>query len=146
MDPHSAKEFIDAGADFVVAPVIQPEVGKVCNDHGIAWIPGCATVTEIVLARDNGAAMVKLFPASVLGPGFVSAIRPVVPDVPIMITGGVEPTAESMSSWFKAGATCVGLGSHLLPKSILESKDWEALQQKARDAVEIVAKVRPKSI
>jgi 2-dehydro-3-deoxyphosphogluconate aldolase / (4S)-4-hydroxy-2-oxoglutarate aldolase len=142
MDTSSARQFIEAGASFIVAPVVQPEVGELCRRNDMAWIPGCQTVTEIVLARDHGAAMVKLFPASVLGPGFVSAIRPVLPDIPLMITGGVEPTEESMRSWFNVGATCVGLGSNLLPKTVLENKDWNTLEAKAREAVSIVQKIK----
>jgi 2-dehydro-3-deoxyphosphogluconate aldolase/(4S)-4-hydroxy-2-oxoglutarate aldolase len=142
MDAATTKKFIDAGADFIISPIYRPEMAEVCHKHSIAWIPGCATLTEIVNARDNGAAVIKVFPGSVLGPGFVSAIMPVVPDLRLMITGGVEPVKENLTAWFKAGAICVGMGSQLFTKDILQSKNWDALAEKVAQALQIVKEVR----
>ena len=105
-------------------------MAKVCRDHNILWMPGCATLTEIVTAKENGAQVIKVFPGSVLGPGFVSSIMPVVPDLQLMITGGVEPNEKNLTAWFKAGAMSVGMGSQLFTKEILEKKDWTALGKK----------------
>ena len=142
MDGTTTKKFIDAGADFIIAPIMKLEMATVCHQHQVPWIPGCATITEIVTAKDNGADIIKLFPGSVLGPGFVSAIMPVLPDLQLMITGGVEPTEKSLSSWFNAGATAVGMGSQLFTKEILAQKNWSLLEQKVADCLRIAADVR----
>lgn len=142
MDGPTTKKFIDAGADFIISPILKLEMAEVCNRHNIAWIPGCATLTEIVTARDHGAAVIKVFPGSVLGPGFVSAIMPVVPDLRLMITGGVEPNEENLTAWFKAGAMCVGMGSQLFTKDILQSRNWDALSQRVANALALVKKLR----
>jgi len=142
MDAATTKKFIDAGADFIISPILKTEMAEVCRAHDRHWIPGCATLTEIVTAKDHGAEIIKVFPGSVLGPGFVSAIMPVVPDLNLMITGGVEPTEQNLTAWFKAGATCVGLGSQLFTKDILERKDWNTLEQRVADALKIIRAIR----
>jgi 2-dehydro-3-deoxyphosphogluconate aldolase/(4S)-4-hydroxy-2-oxoglutarate aldolase len=142
MDGPTTKKFIDAGADFIISPILKVEMAEVCHRHDIAWIPGCATLTEIVTAKEHGAAVIKVFPGSVLGPGFVSAIMPVVPDLKLMITGGVEPTKENLSAWFKAGSMCVGMGSQLFTKEILQNRSWDVLSQKVSHALEVVKEIR----
>jgi 2-dehydro-3-deoxyphosphogluconate aldolase / (4S)-4-hydroxy-2-oxoglutarate aldolase len=142
MDGATTKKFIDAGADFIISPIMKLEMSKVCYEDETLWIPGCATLTEIATAKDNGAEIIKLFPASILGPGFVSSILPVVPGLQLMITGGVEPTEKSLSAWFKAGATCVGMGSQLFTKEILAQKNWPLLQQKVSECLSIAKRLR----
>lgn len=142
MDAATTKKFIDAGADFIISPILKLEMAEVCHQHNKHWIPGCATLTEIVTARDHGAEIIKVFPGSVLGPGFVSSIMPVVAGLNLMITGGVEPTEQSLSAWFKAGAMCVGLGSQLFTKDILQNKDWPLLQRKVTDALNIIGNLK----
>lgn len=142
LDGATTKTFIDAGADFIVSPILIADMAKICRDQSIAWIPGCATLTEIVNARDLGATVIKVFPGSVLGPGFISSILPVVPDLKLMITGGVEMTEESFHAWFKAGSLCVGLGSNLFKKEILEARDWDQLEAKVAQALAMIRKVR----
>lgn len=145
MDADTTRKFIDAGADFIISPILKVDMAEVCRQHNIAWIPGCATLTEIVTAKDHGAAVIKVFPGSVLGPGFVSAILPVVPDLKLMITGGVEPTRENLGAWFRAGAMCVGMGSQLFTKDILQSRNWELLSQKIAQALSLVREIRSES-
>lgn len=140
MDADATNKFIDAGADFIISPILKPSMAEVCHRYNKHWIPGCATLTEIVTAKEHGAEIIKIFPGAVLGPGFVSAVMPVVPDLNLMITGGVEPTEENLSSWFKAGAMAVGMGSQLFTKEILESRDWEQLTKKCALALAIAAK------
>ncbi len=142
MDGATTKKFIDAGADFIISPILKLEMAEVCHQHQKLWMPGCATLTEIVTAKENGAEVIKVFPGSVLGPAFVSAIMPVVPDLNLMITGGVEPTSENLSAWFKAGAMCVGMGSQLFTKKILEEENWSLLKQKISDALQITRQIR----
>lgn len=142
LDGPTTQKFIDAGADFIISPIMRLEMAEVCNRNNVPWIPGCATLTEMVTARDNGAAVIKVFPGSVLGPGFVSAVMPVIPDLKLMITGGVEPTRENLEAWFKAGAMCVGMGSQLFTKDILSTRDWKALSDKIATALQLVRDIR----
>jgi len=142
MDSATTKKFIDAGADFIISPIVKSEMANVCKQRDKHWIPGCATLTEIVTAKELGAEVIKVFPGSVLGPGFVSAVMPVVPDLQLMITGGVEPNEKNLSGWFNAGAMCVGLGSQLFTKEIIEHKDWKLLQQKVAESLAIVRQLK----
>jgi 2-dehydro-3-deoxyphosphogluconate aldolase/(4S)-4-hydroxy-2-oxoglutarate aldolase len=142
MDAPTTQKFIDAGADFIISPIMKPEMSEVCKQNNKHWMPGCATLTEIVNAKDLGAEIIKVFPGSVLGPGFVSSILPVVPDLQLMITGGVEPNEKNLTSWFKAGAMCVGMGSQLFTKEILEARDWNLLQQKVFSTLRIIQQVK----
>ena len=142
MDGAATQKFIDAGADFIISPILKVEMADVCRRHDIPWIPGCATLTEIVTAKENGAAVIKVFPGSVLGPGFVSAILPVVRDLKLMITGGVEPTRENLTAWFQAGAMCVGMGSQLFTKDILQGRNWDLLSERVASALELVREIR----
>ncbi len=144
MDAITTKRFIEAGAHFIISPILKVEMGEVCRLYDRPWLPGCATLTEIVTAREHGAQIIKLFPGSVLGPGFVSAIMPVVPDIQLMITGGVEPNEKSLAAWFDAGAACVGLGSLLFTKDIMQNKNWPALTEKVKDVLALANKVRQK--
>jgi 2-dehydro-3-deoxyphosphogluconate aldolase/(4S)-4-hydroxy-2-oxoglutarate aldolase len=142
MDGATTKKFIDAGAHFIISPILKLEMAEVCHAHNILWIPGCATLTEIVTAKEHGAEIIKVFPGSVLGPGFVSSIMPVVPDLQLMITGGVEPNEKSLSAWFHAGAACVGLGSQLFTKEILKQRNWPLLKQKVEETLNLAKQVR----
>lgn len=145
MDAHTTKKFIDAGADFIFSPMLDIEMGAVCVQHNIHWIPGCATITEVATARSQGAEIIKIFPGSVVGPGFVSAVLSVIPNLKLMVTGGVEPTEANLSSWFKAGAMAVGLGSQLFTKDILDKKDWHQLQENVANAIALVQLVKQKN-
>jgi 2-dehydro-3-deoxyphosphogluconate aldolase/(4S)-4-hydroxy-2-oxoglutarate aldolase len=142
MDGPTTKKFIDAGAHFIISPILKLEMAEVCRAHNILWMPGCATLTEIVTAKEHGAQVIKVFPGSVLGPSFVSAIMPVVPDLQLMITGGVESNEKNLGAWFKAGAMSVGMGSQLFTKEILEKKDWSALEKSVADILKTIQKIR----
>lgn len=144
MDADTTRKFLEAGADFIISPILKLEMAEVCREYSKAWIPGCATLTEIVTAKEYGAAVIKVFPGSVLGPGFVSAILPVVPDLKLMITGGVEPTKENLGAWFRAGAMCVGMGSQLFTKDILQNRSWDLLEKKVAQALALVREIRSK--
>jgi 2-dehydro-3-deoxyphosphogluconate aldolase/(4S)-4-hydroxy-2-oxoglutarate aldolase len=142
MNATDTQKFCDAGAHFIVSPILKAEMAAVCHQNNKLWIPGCATLTEIVTAKDLGAKVIKIFPGSVLGPGFVSSIMPVVPGLQLMPTGGVEPTEANLSAWFKAGVVCVGMGSQLISKEIIETKNWAKLQQGVADALALINKIR----
>ena len=142
MNAADSQKYCDAGAHFIVSPILKAEMATVCHRNNKLWIPGCATLTEIVTAKDLGAKIIKIFPGSVLGPGFVSSIMPVVPGLQLMPTGGVEPTEANLFAWFKAGVVCVGMGSQLISKEIIETKNWTKLQQGVTDALAIIKKIR----
>ena len=121
-----AQRFIDIGADFIVQPITNVEVAEVCEQYYLPWIPGALTLNEIYQARQWGADMVKVFPGSALGANYIKAIKAPMPDVSIMVTGGVEPTENSLREWFGAGATCVGIGSQLFAQN--DATDFETLK------------------
>ncbi|MBP3944581.1 bifunctional 4-hydroxy-2-oxoglutarate aldolase/2-dehydro-3-deoxy-phosphogluconate aldolase [Sphingobacteriaceae bacterium WQ 2009] len=126
-----ANDFIRLGADFIVSPLIKEEIAEVTLAQGILWIPGCMTPTEIALAEDLGAPLVKLFPGDLLGPKFLTAIKPLFPKLKFMPTGGVTPEAANLKAWFDAGVTAVGLGSKLfdLPADS-SNENWLSLRIK----------------
>lgn len=131
--------FIQNGANFIVSPVVKEEMAKICNRRKIAWLPGTATLTEINLAEELGAEIVKLFPAFALGPEFVKAAKGPFPWTSIMPTGGVEPTEASLTEWFRAGVTCVGIGSQLFPKDVLQRSDYQWITNKVSDCFKIIS-------
>ena len=141
-DPETAKAFIAIGADFLIQPIFNPEVGKVCSEAGIPWFPGVSTLTEIYNARMAGADVVKLFPGDVLGSKFVKAIKGPMADARVVVTGGVKPTQESLSEWFGAGAYAVGLGSNLFPKELIENQDYAKISVLIKDSLAIAKSVR----
>ena len=141
-DAKMAEKFIDIGTNFIVAPIVNPEVGKVCVEAGIPWMPGVMTVTEIYNARQAGAEYIKIFPGEVVGAAFVKAIKGPMPDVKIMVTGGVSPTSESLKTWFGAGTNAVGIGSQLVPKEVLESKDFSKVTQIVGNALDIIKELK----
>ena len=137
-----AEDFIAAGADFIIAPIVNPDVARVAQQHNMLWCPGCMTPTEIHLAQQHNAALIKLFPANILGPGFVSAIKELFPGQLFMPTGGVELTQENISSWFKAGVCAVGMGSKLITKDILSSGSYNQLYLDTIEALKLVQAAR----
>jgi len=133
-----AEAFIDAGADFIVCPIINPEVAKVAHKHKLLWIPGCMTPTEVYAAQRSGADLVKIFPANIVGPAFISSIRELFPGQLFMPTGGVDLTAKNISGWFHAGACAVGMGSKLITTEVLEKKLYQQLYTDTVKALELV--------
>jgi 2-dehydro-3-deoxyphosphogluconate aldolase / (4S)-4-hydroxy-2-oxoglutarate aldolase len=135
--------YIQAGANFIVSPLLNEDMAKVCNRRGVAWSPGCGTISEISKAQELGAELVKLFPASEIGgPSFVKAVKGPMPWTNIMPTGGVDTTEANLKGWFSAGVTCVGMGSNLFPKEILDKKDFASLTEKVKSLMETINKVK----
>lgn len=141
-DPATARDFVESGADFIVQPVFNPAVGQVCIEADIPWFPGVSTLTEIYNARVAGADVVKLFPGDVLGSKFIKAIKGPMPDVKIVVTGGVKPTEENLREWFGAGAYGVGLGSNLFPKDLIENGDFASISGLVSNCLAIARTVR----
>ena len=137
-----AEAFIAAGADFIVSPIVNPEVGKLAAQHNLLWIPGCMTPTEIYTAQQNEAALIKIFPANILGPEFVSSIRDLFAGQLFIPTGGVDLNHDSISTWFKAGVCAVGMGSKLISKSVLENREYDKLYNDTLKLLEIVQTIK----
>ena len=143
VDAPTAALYIQLGANFVVGPLFNAEVAKVCNRRCIPYTPGCGSVTEIGAAQEAGCDLTKIFPAgNVGGPSFVKNVLAPMPWSMIMATGAVEPTEENLSAWFKAGVTVVGMGSKLFPKEAIAAKEWGAIAEKCREALAIIAATR----
>ncbi|WP_026729988.1 bifunctional 4-hydroxy-2-oxoglutarate aldolase/2-dehydro-3-deoxy-phosphogluconate aldolase [Flavobacterium denitrificans] len=143
-DAASASLYMSLGANFIVTPVFREDIAIACNRRKVLWSPGCGTLTEIARAEELGCEIVKLFPADIYGPEFIKAIKGPCPWTNIMPTGGVYPTVESLSSWLNAGATCVGLGSQLISKDILDKQDFDGLQAKVSQVLEIIKNIKNK--
>ncbi|MGN6639787.1 MAG: bifunctional 4-hydroxy-2-oxoglutarate aldolase/2-dehydro-3-deoxy-phosphogluconate aldolase [Mucilaginibacter sp.] len=137
-----AIKYTEAGADLIVAPNINPEVGEIVNKLGGLWIPGCMTPTEINIAQEHGAALIKIFPANVLGPGFVSAVSDVFRGQLFMPTGGVELNKDNISGWFNAGVCAVGMGSKLITKEILKGKLYDQLYENTVNTLQLIQESR----
>ena len=136
VDAPTASLYIQLGANFIVGPLFNPDVAKVCNRRLIPYIPGCGSVSEIGFAQESGCDLCKIFPAdSVGGPSFVSNVKAPMPWTMIMATGAVEPTEESLTQWFKAGVTAVGIGSKLFPKEAVASGNWDTITSLCKNAL-----------
>ena len=135
--------YIQLGANFIVSPLLNENMARICNRRKIMWSPGCGTISEISKAQELGAEVVKVFPASeVGGPSFVKAVKAPMPWTDIMPTGGVDTSKDNLKQWFDAGVTCVGMGSALFPKDIMANKDWDALTQKVKELMANIEEVR----
>ena len=130
-----AEEFIALGADFVVQPCTTANVAEVCKTHNIAWMPGAMTISEVYNASILGADIIKIFPGNGVGSGFVKALKGPMPHIKVMVTGGVEPTPESLKEWFGAGVSAVGIGSQLFPKAIVEAGKFEDITLKIKTLI-----------
>lgn len=138
VDPGTASLYMQLGACFVVGPLFNPEIAKVCNRRGVSYVPGCGTVSEVGQAQEVGCDLIKVFPGDVLGPSFVKGLLAPMPWTRLMVTGGVEPTAENLNAWFKAGVCCVGMGSKLFPKDRVQASDWNYVTEKCAEALSII--------
>jgi 2-dehydro-3-deoxyphosphogluconate aldolase/(4S)-4-hydroxy-2-oxoglutarate aldolase len=143
VDASTAALCIATGADFIVSPLLDTDVAKVCNAHKVPYLPGCGSVTEIHQAHLLGVEICKIFPAAqVGGPAFVKAVKAPCPWADLMPTGGVSPTRENLTEWFSAGAACVGIGSKLVTNELVEAKDYSAIQKKVSEVVALIRKIR----
>ena len=125
------------------APTLSAEVAMVCNRRKVAYMPGCVTPTEVARAEELGCEIVKLFPARVGGPQLISDLLAPCPWSRIMPTGGISPDRESLTSWFGAGAACVGMGSQLFPAAEVQEGRWDAITERATMSLDLIAKCRP---
>lgn len=144
VDPATAALYLQLGACFVVGPLFNPEVARVCNRRSVPYTPGCGTVSEVGAAQECGCDLCKVFPGDVLGPKFVKGLTAPMPWSKLMVTGGVEPTRENISAWFAAGVYCVGMGSKLFPEDKIAAADWQYISDKCAEAIGYAAECRTK--
>jgi 2-dehydro-3-deoxyphosphogluconate aldolase/(4S)-4-hydroxy-2-oxoglutarate aldolase len=143
VDLGTAALYINCGANFVVGPVLKPEIARVCNSRKIPYSPGCGSASEISQAEELGCEIVKIFPGGeVGGPEFVKAIKGPCPWASLMPTGGVETTEASLRAWFQAGVSCVGIGSNLIAKELLRAGDYGNLAARIRSVLELIRTIR----
>jgi len=141
-DSAAASFYMMCGADFIVTPAYKEEIARVCNRRKVLYAPGIGSLTEIQSAEEMGCEVVKLFPGSVYGPSFIKSVMAPQPWTKIMPTGGVAPTKENLSGWFDAGAICVGMGSKLISKDIIDNKSYDELKKKVEETLALVNEVK----
>ena len=134
-----AKDYINAGADFLISPGFVADVAAYAIGKDIFYAPGCMTPTEIIAAENAGVAFIKLFSGNMLGPEFVSAIKDIFPKILFMPTGGVDTTKENIESWFESGVCAVGIGSKLITKKLMEAKDYATIEIETKKLMELIS-------
>lgn len=138
------KNYIDAGADFLVSPGLVKEIADYAVANNIFYAPGCMTPSEIIAAENAGIKFIKLFPGDMLGPKFLTTIKDIFPKLLFMPTGGVDTTIESIESWFNAGVCAVGMGSKLISKPLMADKNYTAIEENIKKVFEIIKSIKEK--
>lgn len=136
------KEYLAVGADFLVSPGYVAEIAEYAAANNVLYAPGCMTPTEIIAAETAGVKFIKLFPGDTLGPKYLSAIKPVFPNLIFMPTGGVDTTRENIESWFKAGVSAVGMGSKLISKELMANKDYAAIESATKEVFATIQSIK----
>lgn len=141
-DAGAASMFLQMGANFVVTPSLREDIAIVCNRRKVLWSPGCGSLTEINRAEELGCEIIKLFPGSIYGPGFVKAVKGPQPWTSIMPTGGVSTDKANLKAWFDAGVTCVGMGSKLISKELMAREDFDVLEMNVKETLATIKELR----
>ena len=143
VDMPTAALYISSGTNFVVGPILNPEIARLCNRRKVAYSPGCGTASEISEAEELGVEIVKVFPGGLVGgPPFIKAVRGPAPWTRIMPTGGVDATEESVKGWIEAGASCLGMGSKLVRKDLVAAGDYDAITEKVSNVLGWIQEAR----
>jgi 2-dehydro-3-deoxyphosphogluconate aldolase/(4S)-4-hydroxy-2-oxoglutarate aldolase len=143
LDPETANASIHSGAQFIVSPILNIDIIRMGHRYDRVVIPGAFTPTEIINAWESGGDIVKVFPATILGPKYFKDIHGPMPQVKLSPTGGVS--IDNASDFIKAGAVCLGIGSALVNKKLIENSDWEEISKRASALIEEVKKGRESS-
>ena len=138
-----AKDYLAAGADFLVSPGYVHDVAEHCVANDIFYAPGCMTPSEIIAAENAGIKFIKLFPGNMLGPEFLTTIKDIFPKLLFMPTGGVDTTKENIEGWFKAGVCAVGMGSKLVSKKLMEAKDYGTIESETKKVLKLIGLIKP---
>jgi len=143
VDAPTAGIYIANGAKFVVGPILNADVARVCNRRMVPYSPGCGSASEISYAQELGCEIVKVFPGeSVGGPTFVKNVLGPMPWTRIMPTGGVDPDEKSLREWFGAGIVAAGMGSKLITNDLLKAGDWNGIEERVRKTVDLIRSIR----
>lgn len=134
----TAALYMQLGASFVVGPLFNKDVAKICNRRQIPYVPGCGSISEVGFAQEAGCELCKVFPGDVLGPKFIKGLLAPMPWSKLMVTGGVEPTGENLRLWFSAGVYCVGMGSKLFPKEKIKASEWNYITERCIEALSYI--------
>lgn len=136
LDAATAALYIQLGANFIVGPILNPEIARLCNRRKVAYCPGCGSVSEISQAEELGVEICKVFPGEAIGgPAFIKDVLGPMPWTRLMPTGGVDATQESVTNWIRAGAACVGLGSKLLPNELIISGNYHEITERVKQVI-----------
>jgi len=142
LDPATAGLFINCGANFIVGPIFNPDVAKICNRRKVPYIPGCMTPSEISTAEEQGVDIVKVFPGSIVGPEFIKAVSGPCPWFRLMPSGGVEVNRQNISSWIKAGAAALNIGSNLIKKDLVNAGDFNGIKKLVEQCISWIKEAR----
>jgi 2-dehydro-3-deoxyphosphogluconate aldolase / (4S)-4-hydroxy-2-oxoglutarate aldolase len=138
----TAKDYMHAGADFLVSPGLVKDVAVYAVSNKIFYAPGCMTPSEIIEAENYGIGFIKLFPGNMLGPDFLSGIKDIFPKLLFMPTGGVDTTRENIEGWFKAGVCAVGMGSKLISKKLMEEKEYATIETMTKEVLALIGTIK----
>jgi 2-dehydro-3-deoxyphosphogluconate aldolase/(4S)-4-hydroxy-2-oxoglutarate aldolase len=141
VDAPTAALYMQLGAHFIVSAALRPDIARICNRRKVAYMPGCASLSEIGQAEELGCEIVKLFPGSVYGANFIKSVMAPQPWTRIMPTGGVSTDEDNLTSWFGAGAVCVGMGSKLISSNVIKNRDLNSLTEKVRDTLSLIQRL-----
>jgi len=137
-----AKNYMAAGADFLVSPGFVKEVADYAVSKDIFYAPGCMTPSEIIAAENAGIKFIKLFPGNMLSTEFLTTIKDIFPKLLFMPTGGVDTTKENLEAWFKSGVCAVGMGSKLISKKLMEQKDYATIENLTREVLATIQSIK----
>lgn len=147
IDAPTAALFIANGANFIVSPSFNEKIARLCNLRRVPYIPGAATINEILKAEESGVELVKIFPGSTVGGAkFVEALMGPCPRTKIMPTGGVSLDKENIKAWFKAGVVCIGIGSKLISKKVMIEKDYKVITENTARVLSIIKEIKDSAI
>lgn len=139
--PKDAENFINAGTDFIIAPGLNEQVGRLAAERKMWWVPGCMTPSEIMKAEELGATLIKLFPGNLLGPAFLESIKELFPSLSFIPTGGVKLQKDNLDLWFKSGVIAVGAGSTLIDKAAVQLGDYTSIEKSAASALTLIGQI-----
>jgi 2-dehydro-3-deoxyphosphogluconate aldolase/(4S)-4-hydroxy-2-oxoglutarate aldolase len=145
IEPATAGIYINSGANFIVGPVFNPDVAKICNRRKVSYIPGCMTPSEISNAEETGVDIVKIFPGKTIGPSFIKAMLGPCPWSKLMPSGGVEITQENISGWIKSGASALNIGSNLIKKDLVKVNDYNSIKKLVEQCIIWINEARGKT-
>lgn len=137
-----AKEYLQAGADFMISPGFVPEIASFAVSNDVFYGPGCMTLSDIIAAENAGIRFIKLFPGNILGIAFLNSIKDIFPNLLFMPTGGVEATKESIEAWYKAGVCAVGMGSKLISKTLMDQKEYQSIENNTAAVLDLIQTIK----